>query len=281
MVLTANTPVEVYELKGRQVHVKRDDLVGDGKVFPRWAKIEGIRKILQSEAINKSKPLAHLSVYGSWTGWVLSQLCKEEGIEFVSAYPDTQKYPKGLLEKIQSNGAQMLPMKPNMMALLDNKLSSICKQNGWQRLPYAFNHPMYVDYMASRMDEVLQNYEFDHLVVSMGAGVTCSGLIRRFLEYTDWKDIAKNKRQVHGVTMSSIGSTKTILQQNRAYDPNNVHIYKSSYAFDDMMEDYNVPFDCNEFWDKKMWYWLEQNIEKLEGNILFWNIGGSYLKSLQ
>jgi hypothetical protein len=48
-----------------------------------------------------------------------------------------------------------------------------------------------------------------------------------------------------------------------------------------MMEDYNVPFDCNEFWDKKMWYWLENNIEKLEGNILFWNIGGSYLKSLQ
>jgi hypothetical protein len=135
--------------------------------------------------------------------------------------------------------------------------------------------------MASRMDEVLHTYEFDHLVVSMGAGVTCSGLIRRFLEYKDWKDIAKNKRQVHGVTMSSIGSTKTILQQNRAYDPNNVHIYKSSYAFDDMMEDYNVPFDCNEFWDKKMWYWLENNIEKLEGNILFWNIGGSYLKSLQ
>ena len=200
------TPIQIYELKGRKVHVKRDDLIGDGKVFPHWAKIEGIRRILQSDTIDKSKPLAHLSVYGSWTGWVLSQLCKEEGIEFISAYPDTQKYPPNLLEKIKENGATLFPMKPNMMALLSNKLSGIAKTNGWQLLPYAFNHPMYVDYMASRMDEVLQNEDFDHLVVSMGAGVTCSGLIRRFLEYKDWKDILKNKRQVHGITMSSINS---------------------------------------------------------------------------
>jgi hypothetical protein len=275
------TPIQIYELKGRKVHVKRDDLIGDGKVLPRWAKIEGIRRILQSETIDKSKPLAHLSVYGSWTGWVLSQLCKEEGIEFISAYPDTQKYPPNLLEKIKENGATLFPMKPNMMALLSNKLSGIAKTNGWQLLPYAFNHPMYVDYMASRMDEVLHNEDFDHLVVSMGAGVTCSGLIRRFLEYKDWKDILKNKRQVHGITMSSINSTRNILEYNKAGDINNVHIYKSPYAFDDMMPNYEVPFDCNEFWDKKMWYWLDENIQKLDGKILFWNIGGSYIKSLE
>ena len=31
MVLTAETPIEVYKLKGRKVHVKRDDLVVDEK----------------------------------------------------------------------------------------------------------------------------------------------------------------------------------------------------------------------------------------------------------
>ena len=102
------TPIQIYELKGRKVHVKRDDLIGDGKIFPHWAKIEGIRRILQSETIDKSKPLAHLSVYGSWTGWVLSQLCKEEGIEFISAYPDTQKYPPNLLEKINNQSKYRL-----------------------------------------------------------------------------------------------------------------------------------------------------------------------------
>ena len=49
------TPLEVYELKGRKVHVKRDDLVGDGVLYPRWAKIEGIRRILQSDVVDKNK----------------------------------------------------------------------------------------------------------------------------------------------------------------------------------------------------------------------------------
>ena len=50
------TPIEEYKLKGKTVHVKRDDLVGNGTTLPRWAKIEGIRKILESDYIDKSKP---------------------------------------------------------------------------------------------------------------------------------------------------------------------------------------------------------------------------------
>jgi len=43
-----------------------------------------------------------------------------------------------------------------------------------------------------------------------------------------------------------------------------------------MMESYETPFPCNEFWDKKAWYWLEKNIQKFEGEILFWNLGGNW-----
>lgn len=275
------TPIEEYFLKGKKVYVKRDDLVGDGVNFPRWAKIEGIRRILESDYIDKSKPLTHLSVYGSWTGWVLSRLCKEYGIEFISSYPDSKSYPPEILEIIKGNGAKLNPLKPNMMKLLENKLGGIAQKNGWQQLPYAFNHPTYVNYMQSRMKEVLAEQDFDHLVVSIGSAVTASGLIREFLQYTSWKDILKNKRQVHTITMSSIESTKKILNENKAGDLNNIHIYKSDFAFDNMMDDITeYPFDMNEFWERKMWYWLEQNIEKLDGKILFWNIGGSYRKSL-
>ena len=34
------TPIETYTLNGVDVDVKRDDLVGDGIIYPRWAKIE-------------------------------------------------------------------------------------------------------------------------------------------------------------------------------------------------------------------------------------------------
>ena len=274
------TPIEIYKLKGKDVHVKRDDLVGNGTTLPRWAKIEGIRRILESDDIDKDKPLVHLSVYGSWTGWTLSELCKEYGIEFISAYPDSKTYPPEILEKIKGNGAVLYPMKPNMMKLLENKLGGIAQREGWQQLPYAFNHPTYVNYMQSRMAEVLEKENFDHLVVSIGSAVTASGLIREFLQYKDWKDLLNNKRKVHTITMSSEASTKKILNFNKAGDLNNINIYKSPYEFNDFMDDYEVPFDCNEFWDKKMWYWLEENIESLDGKILFWNIGGSYKKSL-
>ena len=134
--------------------------------------------------------------------------------------------------------------------------------------------------MQGRMKEVLDEQDFDHLVVSIGSAVTASGLIREFLQYTSWKDILKNRRQVHTITMSSIESTQKILNENKAGDLNNIHIYKSPFEFNDFMDNYEVPFDCNEFWDKKMWYWLEENIQKLDGKVLFWNIGGSYKKSL-
>lgn len=274
------TPIEEYQLKGKTVYVKRDDLVGNGTTLPRWAKIEGIRRILESDDIDKDKPLVHLSVYGSWTGWTLSELCKEYGIEFISAYPDSKTYPPEILEKVKGNGAVLYPMKPNMMKLLENKLGGIAQREGWQQLPYAFNHPTYVNYMQSRMKEVLEKENFDHLVVSIGSAVTASGLIREFLQYKDWKDLLNNKRKVHTITMSSVASTKKILNFNKAGDLNNINIYKSPYEFNDFMDDYEVPFDCNEFWDKKMWYWLEENIESLDGKILFWNIGGSYKKSL-
>lgn len=274
------TPLEEYTLKGKKVYVKRDDLVGNGTTLPRWAKIEGIRRILESDYIDKSKPLTHLSVYGSWTGWVLSVLCKEYGIEFISAYPNSKTYPPEILEIIKSNGAALYPMKPNMMKLLENKLGGIAKREGWQQLPYAFNHPTYVNYMQSRMKEVLDEHDFDHLVVSIGSGVTASGLIREFLTYNSWQDLVSNRRKVHTITMSSIESTKKILNENKAGDLNNIHIHKSPFEFNDFMDDYQVPFDCNEFWDKKMWYWLEENIQNLEGKILYWNIGGSYKQSL-
>jgi len=236
---------------------------------------------LESDYIDKSKPLTHLSVYGSWTGWVLSVLCKEYGIEFISSYPNSKSYPSEILEIIKGNGAKLNPLKPNMMKLLENKLGGIAKKNGWQQLPYAFNHPAYVSYMQDRMKEVLEEQDFDHLIVSIGSGVTASGLIREFLQYKDWKDLLNNKRKVHTVTMSSLASTQKILNENKAGDLNNINIYESKYAFNDFMDEVTeYPFDMNEFWERKMWWWLENNIENLEGKILFWNIGGSYRKSL-
>ena len=35
-----------------------------------------------------------------------------------------------------------------------------------------------------------------------------------------------------------------------------------------------TPFPCNGNWDKKAWIWLKENGCKLNGDILFYNLGG-------
>jgi len=273
--------VDTIMLNGKSVDVVRGDLVGDGKEYPRWGKIEAIDVLLASNAIDKSKPLAHLSVHGSWTGWTLSKLCPLHGIEFVSAYPDSKLYPPELLHRIESNGATMHPMKPNMMAVMENKLKGDCKKNGWQMLPHAFNHPIYVEYMQKKMEEIIKGKDYTHLVLGVGSGVTAAGLIKGFLKYDTWEDILNNKRKVHGMTMSSMDSTMKTLNENKAGDANNINIYPSLLEFNDPMDGFEVPFDCNEFWEKKSWKWLSDNIDRLDGNILFWNVGGSYSESIK
>ena len=269
MQLQLNTPIETYNVNGKSVYVKRDDLMGDGEILPPWGKLSALRNVLLD--VNPTKPLIHLSVYGSWSGWALSQISKELGYEFIMAYPKSKKYPEYMLEKVD----RTLPLKPNMMSILYNKVGSIAREKDYIRLPYAFDHSAYIDTQRKRFREVKEKLDFDHLVVSSGSGVTCLGML---LEHDPFPSLFEpdNKRTFHTVCVSSESSIKKKFSKYQIYDTDNVEIVKSEFAFDDKMEWYNTPFPCNEFWDKKAWYWLEQNISKFDGDILFWNIGGNW-----
>ena len=269
MQLQLNTPIETYNVNGKSVYVKRDDLMGDGEILPPWGKLSALRNVLLD--VNPTKPLIHLSVYGSWSGWALSQISKELGYEFIMAYHKSKKYPEYMLEKVD----RTLPLKPNMMSILYNKVGSIAREKDYIRLPYAFDHSAYIDTQRKRFREVKEKLDFDHLVVSSGSGVTCLGML---LEHDPFPSLFEpdNKRTFHTVCVSSESSIKKKFSKYQIYDTDNVEIVKSEFAFDDKMEWYDTPFPCNEFWDKKAWYWLEQNISKFDGDILFWNIGGNW-----
>lgn len=269
MIIREHTPIEEHKIGSSKVYVKRDDLMGDGKTLPPWGKLSALRNVLLD--VNPTKPLIHLSVYGSWSGWALSEISKELGYEFIMAYPKSKKYPESMLEKVD----RTLPLKPNMMSILYNKVGSIAREKDYIRLPYAFDHSTYIDTQRKRFREVKKELNFDHLVVSSGSGVTCLGLL---LEHEPYQSLFEpnNKRTFHTVCVSSESSIKKKFSKYQVHDSNNIEIVKSEYAFDDKMEWYKTPFPCNEFWDKKAWYWLEQNVSKFEGDILFWNIGGNW-----
>ena len=46
MEIKVDTPIETYSVGGKSVYVKRDDLMGDGKVLPPWGKLSALKNVL-------------------------------------------------------------------------------------------------------------------------------------------------------------------------------------------------------------------------------------------
>lgn len=270
--LTEDTPLELYHIKGREVWVKRDDLMGDGMALPPWGKLAALFELVK-KFVDKSKPLVHLSVDGSWTAWALSAICEELGIEFYAAHPDSKKISQEYLGMIKEMypKTNLYPIRPNMMQIMYNSLKKDAREKGWQMLPYAFDHDFYKDYLADR----IQPYShFDNLVVSSGSGVTLSGLAKGYYREELKEFFPQVKRKIWTTCVSSVSSINKTLKKSGIPIPLNIR--KSEYLFENRLDGYEAPFPCNQFWDIKQWKWLEENIDQIEGTILFWNIGGIY-----
>jgi hypothetical protein len=76
----------------------------------------------------------------------------------------------------------------------------------------------------------------------------------------------------------NVSNPPTIVRKLKKYEVNseNISIHKSPFDFHDRMEFYKTPFPTNQFWERKGWYWLEENIKSIKGSILFWNMGAEY-----
>ena len=142
----------------------------------RWLIYELVDKY-----IDKSKPLTHLSVDGSWSGWTLAAVCEDLGIEFYYSHPDSKKISKQLLSEVKEKypNCKFNPIKPNMMGIMYNSLKKQGRERGWQNVTFSNTYDFYKDYLKDR----IQPYKhFKNLVVSSGSGVTISGLLKGFFE---------------------------------------------------------------------------------------------------
>ena len=194
-----NTPVEKHILNGRDILVKRDDLMGDGNILPPWGKIAGIDALL--EKLNPKYPLIHLAVNGSWSGWALSYLCKQKGIKFIYAYPPSKTYSEFILNKARKNDCEFHELKPNMMAILYNRVKTYAKQKDIQMLPYAFDHINYINTLKRCAEEVFKKHLVDNLVISAGSGVTSSGIVQAFAPGSDL--FSNSIKQAQVITVSN------------------------------------------------------------------------------
>jgi hypothetical protein len=108
------------------------------------------------------------------------------------------------------------------------------------------------------------------IVISVGSGVICSGVVKGLLELD--KDTL-----LYGITVSPKdldGMEKKIrTRSNDVFGIVNLELINGGYEYT-QMENMEVPFNCNKFYDRKAWNWLIKHEKELKEPILFWNIGG-------
>jgi 1-aminocyclopropane-1-carboxylate deaminase/D-cysteine desulfhydrase-like pyridoxal-dependent ACC family enzyme len=270
-----DTPLEEHLCGEKKVYVKRDDLLNGNMDLPPWAKMEGIRRVLESGELSRDKPIIHLSVRVSYSGWALAYIGKELGFKIKIAYPDTKDYPKKALEKIESLGAELVPMKPNILSIVISSVGILAEKEKYQMMPYAFNHSEYITYFKERTQSIMQKKNFKHLVINAGSGVTPSGILQGFMNFeTFGVQSEEDKKYAHLITTASKSSIASMLKKWNVYDRNQTQIHETPHDFFDDMDWCETPFPCNGNWDKKAWSWLKENGCKLDGDVLFYNLGG-------
>ena len=271
-----DTPLEEHLCGEKKVYVKRDDLLNGNMDLPPWAKMEGIRRVLESGELSRDKPIIHLSVRVSYSGWALAYIGKELGFKIKIAYPDTKDYPKKALEKIESLGAELVPMKPNILSIVISSVGILAEKEKYQMMPYAFNHSEYITYFRERTQSIMQKKNFKHLVINAGSGVTPSGILQGFMNFeTFGVQSEEDKKYAHLITTASKSSIANMLKKWNVYDRNQTQIHETPHDFFDDMDWCETPFPCNGNWDKKAWSWLKENGCKLDGDVLFYNLGGA------
>ena len=271
-----DTPLEEHLCGEKKVYVKRDDLLNGNLDLPPWAKMEGIRRVLESGELSRDKPIIHLSVRVSYSGWALAYIGKELGFKIKIAYPDTKDYPKKALEKIESLGAELVPMKPNILSIVISSVGILAEKEKYQMMPYAFNHSEYITYFKERTQSIMQKKNFKHLVINAGSGVTPSGILQGFMNFeTFGVQLEEDKKYAHLITTASKSSIASMLKKWNVYDRNQTQIHETPHDFFDDMDWCETPFPCNGNWDKKAWSWLKENGCKLDGDVLFYNLGGA------
>jgi hypothetical protein len=229
----------------------------DGEILPPWGKLAAIENVLKNGDIDKSIPIIQLSVRGSYSGWALGALAPKLGYQIQIAYPNAKNFPEQMIEKFKQYPVELVPMRPNMMSVVLGQTKKYARENNLQMIPYGFEHPLYLEWFENKIKE----YDFDTLVVCAGTPVTSLGMIRGF-----------TGKEIHCIATCK---ERTVLKQFEKYkiNPEDVNIHVSPYDFYDEMEDFTAPFACNRNWDLKVWKWITENANHLNGNVLFWNLG--------
>lgn len=264
------TPIERHICAGRAVWVKRDDLYA-APPAPPLAKIRGVRAHLEAH-LAEAQAAAFVGVFDtrvSKAGWGVAWICREMGLPCRVYYPALKEH-HGEPQTFQRNaallGAELYPMKGGRTAVLYSQARAATGAANGLMLPLGLVVPEAVAAAEGECLAALRACSVGTIVVSVGTGTILSGIL---LGAEGWDvdvwgvtagmDPARIARRVE---VNVCGRPRAKYRLHRAGE----YYVPAEPSGED-------PFPMHPYYDLKAWRWLEQNIGRLRGPVLFWNIG--------
>lgn len=273
-MLIEPTPIERYEVNGREVWVKREDLCCPPP-GPPFSKMRGVVAGLINLKKAGITQVAYAESRISMASWGLSWAAREiGGIEVLVFMPSYKHGIPELLaahrERWEALGGKTIPIEnPTRPSINLVHIKKILARDYPKALLIPVGMPFNETVLETyKQVQDMSVWPYKTLVVSVGSGVICAGLIR---------GIANKATTIYGVSckLHKVPQKKHIEILRRA----ELFFAKPDFQFINLDTKYSnrgvgeAPFPCNPFYDLKAWNWLENNIETLEPPILYWNIG--------
>lgn len=265
--LIKNTPVERYQIDGKTIWVKREDMC-TSRPGPPFSKVRGVYKHIEKLKAQGVERIGYVETDISMAGIAVAAVCKDLGIPCYIFYPLHKKNPDILdihMSKWMELEAELIPIKPGRAKVNYH----IAKRD----YPNIHILPLGLP-LTETVDETAKEFkrtpgDWASVVVSVGSGTICSGLLKGMTQGILYGVMCRTgnldakKVKIWGRSQKSFMLWKDKLK---------LVLTDPGYEYMDRVE-VDCPFPTHSWYDAKAYKYLQEHIDEIEAPILFWNIG--------
>jgi hypothetical protein len=261
-----HTPVERYEVDGRAVHVKRDDLYAKPPA-PPLAKLRGMRVLLRRLYDDGVRLTGCWDTRVSKLGQGLAACCAElPGMRCVVSYPLKKGEPEPeAVSAAAGLGAEVYPVPGGRITVCFAQARRYVQGRGGFMLPFGMECAEAVEGVRREASAVpAELLRGGTLVVCCGSGVTLAGLLA---------GLRVMPRRVVGVSSGrSTANIRGCLGRHVRSLPEGLELREPDVAYSVALS-FPCPFPAHPHYDLKAWRFLVEHLREFPDPILFWNIG--------
>jgi len=248
---------------------------------PPFSKVRGLLLHLEALKAQGYKTVGYTESSISMAGWGVAWLAPKVGLKAVifdpqyktdCGKPDHLKVLDFHRSKWKQLGAEIRPVPAGMVKVNYN----ICKsrlEKDYNAIMLPLGLPLKETIRATELIafKEAQRANYGTVVVCIGSGTICAGLIRGFPASVVINGVMSRSGDVQR-KRKEILTKGQIIEDGLLGGIVNFVCIDPGWEYTEKSKIKEL-FPCHPYYDLKAWEWLVDNVEELEQPVLFWNIG--------